>query len=61
MRYDIVIVGGGIVGLATAQAILARNPRIRLLLIEKDPARRITSQGTTAASFIPASTTLRAA
>src|SRR5579862_6006675 len=36
MRYDIVIVGGGIVGLATAQAILAQNPHVRLMLIEKE-------------------------
>jgi L-2-hydroxyglutarate oxidase len=36
MTYDIAIVGGGIVGLATARAILDRTPRARLVLLEKE-------------------------
>ncbi len=35
-RYNIVIVGGGIVGLAVALEITRRFPRIRLLLLEKE-------------------------
>ncbi len=35
-RYNVVIVGGGIVGLAVALAIGERFPRIRLLLVEKE-------------------------
>lgn len=35
-RYDIIIVGGGIVGLATAYKMLASRPSIKLLLIEKE-------------------------
>jgi len=35
-RYDIAIIGGGIVGLATARAILDRAPRTRLVLLEKE-------------------------
>ena len=34
--YDHVVVGGGIVGLATAMTILRRHPRARLLLLEKE-------------------------
>src|SRR5258708_31562043 len=34
--YDIAIVGGGIVGLAVAREFLLRNPRLRLILIEKE-------------------------
>ncbi|MFC5068499.1 L-2-hydroxyglutarate oxidase [Flaviflagellibacter deserti] len=34
--YDYCIVGGGIVGLATALEILSRDPRARLVLIEKE-------------------------
>jgi (S)-2-hydroxyglutarate dehydrogenase len=36
-RYDVVIVGGGIVGLAVALEITKRFPRLRLLLLEKEP------------------------
>jgi L-2-hydroxyglutarate oxidase len=35
-RYDVVIVGGGIVGLAVALGITQRFPRLRLLLLEKE-------------------------
>ncbi len=34
--YDVAVVGGGIVGLATADALLARHPGLRLLLLEKE-------------------------
>lgn len=34
--YDFAIVGGGIVGLATASELLARHPGAKLLLIEKE-------------------------
>ena len=37
MTYDIAIVGGGIVGLATARALHERAPRARLVLLEKEP------------------------
>lgn len=33
-----VVVGGGIVGLATARAVLARRPGLALTLLEKEPA-----------------------
>jgi (S)-2-hydroxyglutarate dehydrogenase len=36
VRYDIIIVGGGIVGLATALTLLEKRPGIRLLVIEKE-------------------------
>lgn len=35
--YDVVIVGGGIVGLATAYQLTLRRPGVRLLLVEKEP------------------------
>ncbi len=34
--YDLVIVGAGIVGLATAREILNRHPRVRLAVLEKE-------------------------
>ena len=37
MTYDIVIVGGGIVGLATARALRGRLPHARLAILEKEP------------------------
>lgn len=35
-HYDVVIVGGGIVGLATAYTLLNQRPSVRLLLLEKE-------------------------
>lgn len=37
MNYDIVVVGGGIVGLATTYRFLEAQPRLKILLIEKEP------------------------
>ena len=36
-RYDCAVIGGGIVGLATARALIQRHPASRLLLLEKEP------------------------
>jgi L-2-hydroxyglutarate oxidase len=35
-RYDLAVVGGGIVGLATAYRLLERRPGLRLVLLEKE-------------------------
>jgi L-2-hydroxyglutarate oxidase LhgO len=35
-RHDVIVIGGGIVGLAAALAITKRFPRLRLLLLEKE-------------------------
>ncbi len=37
MNYDITIIGGGIVGLATAYKILKQKPDIKLIILEKEP------------------------
>ena len=34
--YDVVIVGGGIVGLATARALMSKTPRTRLAIVDKE-------------------------
>lgn len=36
MKYDVIVVGGGIVGMATALQILEKKPQIRLLVLEKE-------------------------
>ncbi|MBL9138283.1 MAG: L-2-hydroxyglutarate oxidase [Verrucomicrobiales bacterium] len=36
MKADVVIIGGGIVGLATAWRLLEAQPRLRLVLVEKE-------------------------
>lgn len=36
MTYDIAIVGGGIVGLATGRELLRRHPHLRLVVLEKE-------------------------
>ena len=38
MQYDIIIVGGGIVGLATAWKIIEAHPGIKLAVLEKESA-----------------------
>ncbi|MGH9181930.1 MAG: FAD-dependent oxidoreductase, partial [Acidimicrobiales bacterium] len=35
--YDIVVVGAGLVGLATASALLGRRPALRLAVVDKEP------------------------
>ncbi len=37
MTYDVAIIGGGIVGLATAYNLTQRRPGIRLCVLEKEP------------------------
>jgi L-2-hydroxyglutarate oxidase len=37
-RYDTLIVGAGIIGLAVAREVLARRPGGRLLVVEREPA-----------------------
>lgn len=36
LKYDVVVVGGGIVGTATARELLIRHPSIKLAIIEKE-------------------------
>ena len=36
MQYDVIIVGGGIVGLATALQLTNQNPSLKVVLLEKE-------------------------
>jgi L-2-hydroxyglutarate oxidase LhgO len=38
MAHDVAIIGGGIIGLATARALLQRRPGIDLVVVEKEPS-----------------------
>ena len=35
--YDVVIVGGGIVGMATAQELITQHPNLSFAVVEKEP------------------------
>ena len=59
-RYNVIIIGGGIVGLGVALEITRRFPHLRLLLLEKKIVSPATRADTTAALSTPASTTSRA-
>ncbi len=37
-RYDIIVIGAGIVGLSTAMELTRRFPRLRVAVVEKEPA-----------------------
>ena len=37
-HYDVAIVGAGLVGLATARELLIRQPRLRVVVLEKETA-----------------------
>jgi L-2-hydroxyglutarate oxidase len=37
MRYDVAIIGGGIVGLATGLSLVRRHPRVKIVILEKEP------------------------
>lgn len=43
--YDILVVGGGIVGFATARALLTRNKNLRVALVEKENGPSIHQSG----------------
>ena len=34
--YDLVIIGGGIIGLAVANDLIKRNSKLKILVVEKD-------------------------
>ena len=36
MKFDVIIIGAGIVGLATGLKLLEKNPKIRLAILEKE-------------------------
>lgn len=45
MIYDIAVVGGGIVGLATSRELLLRHPRLKLANVEKEAAYNLHQTG----------------
>ncbi|MBM9459902.1 L-2-hydroxyglutarate oxidase [Nocardioides sp. zg-536] len=45
MRYDVVVVGGGIVGLATAHRLLSERPDASVLVLEKEDAVAVHQTG----------------
>ena len=48
-RYDVAIVGGGLIGLATAYRLLEAHLDLRLVVLEKERSSRVTRAGATPA------------
>ena len=44
-KYDVAIVGAGIIGLATARALLERAPGTRIVILEKESKIRMHQTG----------------
>jgi L-2-hydroxyglutarate oxidase len=57
--FDVTIVGGGIVGLATALRLQQRRPAAEDAILEKEPELATHQTGITAGSFMPGCTTSR--
>ena len=45
MKYDIAIIGGGIVGLATAYQLTQKSPKLKIAVIEKEPSLALHQTG----------------
>ncbi|VEA72712.1 hydroxyglutarate oxidase [Serratia rubidaea] len=54
--YDVIIIGSGLVGLGVANALQEHNPRLKLLIVDKEPGRRRIRAAITATWCTPAST-----
>ena len=50
-RVDIAIVGGGVIGSAIAYHLLARDPRLSVMVIERDPTYRTASSALSVSSI----------
>ena len=37
IMYDVIIIGGGIVGLSTGHDLLKQNPSLKVIILEKEP------------------------
>uniref|UniRef100_A0A336LS65 L-2-hydroxyglutarate dehydrogenase, mitochondrial n=1 Tax=Culicoides sonorensis TaxID=179676 RepID=A0A336LS65_CULSO len=44
-KYDLVVVGGGIVGVASAREIIIRHPKLRIAIIEKEKSLAVHQSG----------------
>src|SRR5262252_810936 len=64
MDHDLLIIGGGVTGVAVARALAAKTPRLRIGLVEKEPgvARHTSGRnsGVAHAGFNPKPGTLKA-
>lgn len=42
-KYDVVVVGGGIVGVATARELAIRHPKLKFAVLEKENSLGLTA------------------
>ena len=51
--YDIIIIGGGIMGSATAYYLISADPALKIAVVERDPVQRLAALNNVDSTSVP--------